>query len=630
MEYRKEIDGLRALAVLPVILFHAGFETFSGGFVGVDVFFVISGYLITTIILAELEGDKFSITNFYERRARRILPALFFIMLTCVIFAWFWLLPSDMKSFSQSLITVSIFSSNIFFWRESGYFEAAAELKPLLHTWSLAVEEQYYILFPVFLLLAWRFGKHLVIILLALAAILSITLAQWGTIENPGAAFYLLPTRAWELLIGSLIAFYLAKDNRLGLNKTLSEMAGASGVTLILYSVLNYNKQTPFPGVFALAPIAGAALIILFATKQTIIGKVIGSKIFVYIGLISYSAYLWHQPLFAFARYKNADDLSSWILVTLCIFSFILAYFSWRYIEIPFRNRKKYSRRKIFTYGFFGSVLLAVFGLIGSLSDGFLYRYKSEDQYLAGLRPSEAGEYVQNRFNKLLNKEFETDNKRLRVLIIGDSYGQDLVNALYEVGFAKNIQLSTHHISHRCGNLFLNRNELIPKIAQEDKTLCNKPGLFEDEHVRKLMLSADEIWFSSAWQLWQAELITKSMSNMRNYINKPVKIFGRKNFGNVNIKKLLKLSEAERINYRGIVEVNTLEINAILKNNLPLDVFIDTQSLVCGEATNTCAQFLNDGSLISYDGGHLTKSGAEFYGQKLVQSGLIRTFIQPN
>ncbi len=156
MDYRREIDGLRALAVLPAILFHAGFETFSGGFVGVDVFFVISGYLIATIILAELEQDKFSIVNFYERRARRILPALFLVMFVCIPFAWLWLLPSDMKDFSQSLVAVSVFASNFLFLRESGYFDTAAELKPLLHTWSLAVEEQYFVIFPLFLMLTWQ------------------------------------------------------------------------------------------------------------------------------------------------------------------------------------------------------------------------------------------------------------------------------------------------------------------------------------------------------------------------------------------------------------------------------------------------------------------------------------------
>lgn len=163
MDYRREIDGLRALAVLPVMLFHAGFETFSGGFVGVDVFFVISGYLITTVVLSDIEQGKFSIVNFYERRARRILPALFLVMFFCIPFAWLWLLPSNMLDFSKSLIAVSIFASNILFWRESGYFDTASELKPLLHTWSLAVEEQYYVIFPLFLILFWRFGKRWII-----------------------------------------------------------------------------------------------------------------------------------------------------------------------------------------------------------------------------------------------------------------------------------------------------------------------------------------------------------------------------------------------------------------------------------------------------------------------------------
>jgi peptidoglycan/LPS O-acetylase OafA/YrhL len=210
MEYRREIDGLRALAVLPVILFHAGFTTFSGGFVGVDVFFVISGYLITTIILTELEQGTFSIVNFYERRARRILPALFVMMLACLPFAWFWLLPEDMKDFSQSLLAVSVFASNILFWRESGYFDSAAELKPLLHTWSLAVEEQYYMLFPLFLMATWRFGRRWILGSLIAVALASLALAQWGSLVKPAATFYLLPTRVWELLIGAFAAFYLS------------------------------------------------------------------------------------------------------------------------------------------------------------------------------------------------------------------------------------------------------------------------------------------------------------------------------------------------------------------------------------------------------------------------------------
>ena len=192
---------------MPVIFFHAGFQYFSGGFIGVDVFFVISGYLITSIILSELAQESFSVLSFYERRARRILPALFLVMLSCIPFAWFWLTPNDLRDFGESLIAVSTFSSNFLFWLESGYFEATAELKPLLHTWSLAVEEQYYIIFPIFLFVFWRLGIKWILLILGLAFFASLLLAEWGAYNKPSAAFYLLPTRGWELLIGVFIAF---------------------------------------------------------------------------------------------------------------------------------------------------------------------------------------------------------------------------------------------------------------------------------------------------------------------------------------------------------------------------------------------------------------------------------------
>ena len=198
MNYRPEIDGLRAFAVMPVILFHAGFQWFDGGFVGVDIFFVISGYLITTIIISEMAEDSFSLINFYERRARRILPALFFVTVACMPFAWMWLAPSDLKDFGNSVAAVSIFTSNIFFWSELGYFAPTAELQPLLHTWSLAVEEQYYILFPVFLILAWRLGLNWILILLSIVFIISLGTAHWATTisSHPkmiSGAFFLLP-----------------------------------------------------------------------------------------------------------------------------------------------------------------------------------------------------------------------------------------------------------------------------------------------------------------------------------------------------------------------------------------------------------------------------------------------------
>lgn len=380
MNYRREIDGLRALAVVPVILFHAGFEAFGGGFVGVDVFFVISGYLITTIILAELEQGKFSVVNFYERRARRILPALFLVMLVSIPFAWFWLLPSDMKDFSQSLVAVTVFASNILFWRESGYFDTAAELKPLLHTWSLAVEEQYYVIFPIFLLATWRLGKRWILLLLAVLFIASLGVAQWASLAKPTAAFFLLPTRGWELLLGAFAAFYFAKANRKEFGKLASEVGGWLGVALILYAVFAYSKVTPFPSLYALVPTLGTVLIILFATQSTTVGKFVGNKAFVGVGLISYSAYLWHQPLFALARHTGVTSSDKDVFFGLATVAIVFAYISWKFVEAPFRNNSVVGKKAIFIFAFLCSLILAILGLYGISKNGNLGQLSAEQE----------------------------------------------------------------------------------------------------------------------------------------------------------------------------------------------------------------------------------------------------------
>ncbi len=370
ISYRREIDGLRALAVLPVILFHAGIDTFSGGFVGVDVFFVISGYLITSIILSEKEAGTFSIINFNERRARRILPALFLVIIICIPFAWLWLLPSDMKDFSQSLVAVSIFASNILFWRESGYFETAAELKPLLHTWSLALEEQYYMLFPLFILLTWRLGKRWIVGILAVLSIASLAVAHWGAYNIPSPTFFLLPTRGWELAIGAFIAFYLSSKEAVIVSKTTKQIASTLGLVLILSAVFIFNKNTPFPSLYALVPTIGTALIILFTAPNTFVGRVLGAKAFVGIGLISYSAYLWHQPLFAFARHRSLGEVSEAVFILLAIAALILAYVSWRFVEVPFRDKRTFTRKQIATLAISFSTIFVAIGLVGHFTNG--------------------------------------------------------------------------------------------------------------------------------------------------------------------------------------------------------------------------------------------------------------------
>ena len=242
MRYRPEINGLRAIAVIPVILFHAGFQLFSGGFVGVDIFFVISGYLITTILLGELEAGSFSLVNFYERRARRILPALFVVLAVCLPCAGLWLMPGDMEEFLKSVLAVLGFASNIFFWKHTDYFNSATELKPLLHTWSLAVEEQFYVLFPMFLLLAWRWGRTRIVGLLAIGAFLSLAVAQYEVSEKPVPTFFLLPTRGWELALGALIACHLTTKDRARVPPALAHALSLAGLGLILWGLMAFNK----------------------------------------------------------------------------------------------------------------------------------------------------------------------------------------------------------------------------------------------------------------------------------------------------------------------------------------------------------------------------------------------------
>lgn len=375
MQYRAEIDGLRALAVLPVILFHAGFEFFGGGFVGVDVFFVISGYLITSLIINDINKDTFSIVNFYKRRARRILPALLFVMFVCLPFAWLILIPSELKDFGQSLVAISIFSSNILFWIESGYFDAAAELKPLLHTWSLAVEEQFYILFPVFLTITWHLGIKKISFFLLIVFVGSLGLAEWSSnqIDNQklvSAAYFMIPTRAWELLAGVFIALYL-KNYNFFKSKTLNEILSLIGFSMITYSVIVFDKNTPFPSFYTLIPVVGSSLIILCSVQKTVIYNFLTLKPIVGLGLISYSAYLWHQPLLAFARNSVLDQISEIIILGICFASLIFAWISYRFIETPFRNNRLTSSRFTAKILLSSTLIFTILGLTLHFNNGF-------------------------------------------------------------------------------------------------------------------------------------------------------------------------------------------------------------------------------------------------------------------
>jgi peptidoglycan/LPS O-acetylase OafA/YrhL len=383
MKYRADIDGLRALAVLPVVFFHAGVPCFAGGFIGVDVFFVISGYVITKQLKGDLADNSFSIAKFYERRVRRIFPALFFTVAVTWAIAAFVLLPAEMADFSKSVLSLGFFGSNFYFWRTSGYFDASSLLRPLLHTWTLCVEEQYYIFMPLALSFGHRWLKSRWMLLFLPIALASFILSLLLTNRAPAANFFLLPTRAWELLLGALLVLCPPRQ----VPDHLAEFASVIGVALIAYAVVAFSDFTPFPGLNALFPCLGAAILIHNgAQKNTRVGRWLTFRPLVWIGLISYSLYLVHWPITVFARYYLLRDPTGLEIAFILLTSLALAAFSWKVIESPFRKpRADRPLARVFSASIAALIVTFFVGAAGVMSNGFPFRFPDyNEQKIAG------------------------------------------------------------------------------------------------------------------------------------------------------------------------------------------------------------------------------------------------------
>ena len=436
--YRPEIDGLRAIAVGAVILYHAqitifGYQPFKGGFIGVDIFFVISGYLITSIILKELvTTGSFSFKHFYERRIRRILPALLFVMLASLPFAWMYLLPSSFVDFSKSILYSLGFSSNFYFhYSDQLYGAASGLLKPFLHTWSLSVEEQYYILFPIVLLATFKYFRKFLIYVLLLGFITSLVLAEWTSKNHPSVSFYFLHTRIWELLAGSILAYIEIINGYRSKQKTLNLILPTIGLFLIGHSILFFDDKMFHPSFYTLSPIIGVCLIIWFSDKNEPISKILSSKLFVLIGLISYSLYLWHYPIFAFAIVTGLIKGSVIGKILLIPIILVCSIISYRFIEKPFREQK-YQSKKILITLLSSIILLASFNFYIIHDDGVQKRVSKNDlMYFFKTKETEI-----NFFKK--------DNTK-KVVMIGDSHAGVLNFNLNEEIKKKNLSLYWFH-----------------------------------------------------------------------------------------------------------------------------------------------------------------------------------------
>ncbi len=449
INYRPEIDGLRAIAILSVVFYHAkisifGNQIFSGGFLGVDIFFVISGYLITSIILKELkETGKFSFSLFYQRRIRRIIPALVFLMLFCIPFAWFILTPASFEDFSKSIIYSLGFTSNFYFWHTGlQYGTESGFLKPFLHTWSLSVEEQYYIIFPLLFFIFFKFLKNYLNYILIIGFIISLFLAEWGSRNYPSFNFYVLPTRGWELLAGSILSYSELKFSKFNKNKILNEIFLVIGIFLIIFPIIYFNDEMSHPSFYTLIPVLGVCLIINFSRNKEFITKLLSNKFMVSIGLISYSLYLWHFPILAFDRILEFTLDNTTKNILLWVFIILISIFSYLFIEKPFRNKN-------FTFKRLSIPILIAITLTLTFNLGTIYSKGYESRIPEILKESNFNEMYSQKnikkrcnFNKIKNANFcsvgQSNNK---VYLVGDSHmvplarnlGEQLVNNNYSL-----------------------------------------------------------------------------------------------------------------------------------------------------------------------------------------------------
>jgi len=437
MKYRPEIDGLRALAVISVIFFHAEFliwgnDWFKGGYIGVDIFFVLSGYLITRILLQELsEERKLSIWKFYERRARRILPMLFTVIMACCPLAWFILLPTDLVDYAESTLASLSFLSNFYFYFSTIEYGADSSLlKPLLHTWSLSIEEQFYIVFPILLYFAYSYARRLLLIVFVFLFVSSLLFSQFTHSHNPELNFFLPLSRVWELLTGSILA-YLELTRGNFRHNWINQIAPTIGLLMIVLSVLIFSQQTHHPGLITLVPIVGVSLIIAFSSPQDLTGRILSFPLMRGIGLISYSLYLWHFPIFAFARYTNSIptnvDKFEWLVVTV-----ILSMISYYMVEKTTRNRTLVSIPMLIK-----TLSISIVGIIGIHASIIL-----EDGYEKRLPQIFAEDFAQKPWE--VNKniagdlcygnrdfcQFKVGDENQYIFIIGDSTVESLMPIL--------------------------------------------------------------------------------------------------------------------------------------------------------------------------------------------------------
>ena len=549
----------------------------------------------------------------------------------------------------MSLISVSTFTANIFFYLTTDYFQTTAELLPLLHTWSLAVEEQYYFLFPIFILAIWKIGKGWIVPAISLAILVSFLLAAIGSEQSPVASFYLLPTRAWELLFGALLAASDQKLRSIESNKTISQTLSLVGFVFIAVAVFSFNKKTPFPGVYALIPVLGTSLIILFASTETAVGKILGNKALVGIGLISYSTYLWHQPILAFTRHQIGANLGVWWSIVLTTLSLVMGYFSWRYVELPFRNKARFTQKQIFSFAIGCSVAFICIGTYGYFSDGFKGRYLSVDNMQAthseNLQKTEECFLTRREadaFDQFKCAENHPDLK-YNVLLIGDSHAASLYPGLHEFLNSKGVNLNMLTAGYCLPlvekfpvNESLSATSRCEKINQKVNTLIT-------EKKFDLIVISSFILHWGFRDYWNSS-VPSYPGYREDYLNK-IKTISKTN--NVlivgqfitwpNMLPKIIFDETISLKARSINDLPRYSSNGVDEKLLSVDNFLKADARASGikyisivDALcegNVCMRYLPDSAgerLITFDYGHLGLEASRFISQNIIGPEILK------
>jgi peptidoglycan/LPS O-acetylase OafA/YrhL len=648
LNYRAEIDGLRAIAVLAVIIYHtelkiSGLSLLPGGFLGVDIFFVISGYLISKIIISEIsENRSFNYLNFYERRARRILPVLFFIMIVSFPFAWHLLLPSAFVEYVKSILSSIFFGSNVFFYFATTEYGAESSLiKPFLHTWSLSLEEQFYLVFPIAAVFIHKYLKRYEIAIFACIAIFSFEFAIFIATKNPDLNFYLLPSRAWELLVGTLVAIIELKYGR-NFHPLTHQLLPAIGFFLILHSLLFFTFEIPHPGLHTSLSVFGTALVLLFSSRHDLVGNVLSSRPFVSVGLISYSLYLWHYPIFAFTRIYSTDT-SELQLISAILVTFFLSYISYRFIEQPFRTKSIISGRYILTVLPAAIVILTTSSYIVIQNDGDFGRFESSSTILSNYEADnnklreERGRFIGGNNN---NRKF--DDGKIKVLIVGNSHGGDSFSAFIQnEKFATKLSFIHYPIQLSCFNYSNKETELFfsskiykdsgilfvstqyhrdRKCTNSDRNLSSDlTGLEElirrargDEKI--LVLSSNTIEFPVVEnKTILDQFITSTSFNSESLSSDFYEKIGRKYYVQRNKSR------------PSLGEINKDILSIASQNSL---IFLDKEQYLCSNKSRMCFAFTEDGHKTIWDYAHFTVDGAKFFGKRMLDIGWLDPLYQ--